>query len=109
MLSHNTTYEIEGKPVLIESGYYLDPIYRRVSNFWHGHYVNPDGSLGEEWSGYGGRFKEIKSSPRAKFEAMWNKILDGVRNDLIEEGMSEEEAEVELGEQVRDFCVRSSL
>jgi hypothetical protein len=39
--------------VKVASGYYLDPIYHRVSNWWTWNEVLPDGSLGPEESGYG--------------------------------------------------------
>lgn len=43
----------DGYLVKIKSGYFLDPIYGRVSNHWHWNKVNADGSLGEAGHGYG--------------------------------------------------------
>ena len=43
----------KGYLVKIKSGYFIDPIYGRVSNFWRWNRVNDDGSLGEEEHGYG--------------------------------------------------------
>lgn len=43
----------DGYPVKVISGYYLDPTYGRVSNWWTWQRVNEDGSLGEQESGYG--------------------------------------------------------
>jgi len=40
-------------PVYILDGYYLDPIYQRLSNFWQWRKVNEDGTLGEKENGYG--------------------------------------------------------
>ena len=48
----------EHYPVYITSGYYLDPIYQRLSNFWTWHKINDDGTLGEIEKGYG-LFSEI--------------------------------------------------
>lgn len=43
----------DGRLVKIKSGYFLDPVYGRVSNFWTWNEVKPDGSLGKHESGYG--------------------------------------------------------
>ncbi len=43
----------DGRTVKIKSGQFLDPVYKRVSNFWTWNEVFPDGSLGEDESGYG--------------------------------------------------------
>ncbi len=43
----------DGRKVKIESGYFLDPIYHRVSNHWTWREVRPDGTLGPKESGYG--------------------------------------------------------
>ena len=43
----------DGRKVKIKSGYYLDPIYGRVSNFWYWNEVKPNGRLGKEECGYG--------------------------------------------------------
>lgn len=45
-----------GRTIKIASGYYLDPIYGRVSNWWEWNEVFPDGSLGPTESGYGYRW-----------------------------------------------------
>ena len=42
-----------GRMVKVASGYYLDPIYGRVSNWWEWNEVLPDGSLGPTECGYG--------------------------------------------------------
>ena len=43
----------DGYEVKITSGYYLDPTYGRLSNFWYWKRVLPDGKLGKEEHGYG--------------------------------------------------------
>lgn len=43
----------DGRTVKIKSGYFLDPVYGRVSNFWHWNEVRSDGTLGKEECGYG--------------------------------------------------------
>lgn len=42
-----------GSMVIVLSGYFLDPVYNRVSNFWTWQYINDDGVLGLIESGYG--------------------------------------------------------
>ena len=41
-----------GYDAYIESGYYLDPIYGRISNFWTWRPVRKNGALGKRISGY---------------------------------------------------------
>ena len=43
----------DGRTVKIKDGYYLDPVYGRVSNFWSWNEVRPDGTLGKDECGYG--------------------------------------------------------
>lgn len=43
----------DGRTVLVKSGYFLDPTYGRVSNFWYWNEVLENGSLGPDESGYG--------------------------------------------------------
>ena len=43
----------DGRTVKIKSGYFLDPVYGRVSNWWEWNEVLPDGKLGTKESGYG--------------------------------------------------------
>jgi hypothetical protein len=43
----------DGRMVKIKDGYYLDPVYGRVSNFWYWNEVKPNGRLGKEECGYG--------------------------------------------------------
>jgi hypothetical protein len=43
----------DGRTVKITSGYFLDPVYRRVSNHWTWRPVLRNGRLGREESGYG--------------------------------------------------------
>lgn len=43
----------DGRKVKIVSGFFLDPTYGRVSNFWRWKEVLPNGKLGKEESGYG--------------------------------------------------------
>ena len=42
-----------GRKVKIIDGYFLDPIYGRVSNFWTWREVFENGKLGKKESGYG--------------------------------------------------------
>lgn len=61
----------EGNPIKITSGYFLDPTYGRVSNFWYWRKIFPDGRLSdEEYSGYGGDdsvFKPISEEDAFKY------------------------------------------
>ncbi|MDP3726603.1 MAG: hypothetical protein Q8R36_05415 [bacterium] len=44
-----------GHPICIIDGYFLDPIYGRLSNHWEWRRVKADGTLGvKKYSGYGG-------------------------------------------------------
>lgn len=44
----------DGRLVKIMSGYFLDPIYHRLSNHFHWREINKDGTLSDtEESGYG--------------------------------------------------------
>ena len=43
----------DGRTVKIKSGYFLDSIYGRISNFWYWNEVLENGSLGPEEHGYG--------------------------------------------------------
>lgn len=43
----------DGRMVKVTSGYFLDPVYGRVSNFWRWKEVLPNGKLGKEECGYG--------------------------------------------------------
>ena len=43
----------DGRPVVVVSGTFLDPVYGRVSNWWTWKPVLDDGLLGEAESGYG--------------------------------------------------------
>ena len=52
-------YKIDDAVVLIEAGQFESG--GRVSNFWGGHEINSDGTLGKEWNGYGYDYKEIKN------------------------------------------------
>ncbi len=45
---------IEDVPSLVTDGYYYDPIYNRLSNFWTWCPIQEDGTLGKAKSGYGG-------------------------------------------------------
>lgn len=50
----DTVKHPDGRSVRIISGYYLDPEYKRLSNFWYWREVLKDGSLAKkEESGYG--------------------------------------------------------
>lgn len=44
----------KGRVIFVTGGYFLDPIYERLSNHWSWRYVRPNGSLGRSGSGYGG-------------------------------------------------------
>lgn len=44
---------MDGVPSLITSGFFLDPTYGYVSNFWEWRPILKDGTLGEPKSGYG--------------------------------------------------------
>lgn len=43
----------DGRKVKITGGFFLDPTYGRVSNFWHWREVKTNGKLGKEECGYG--------------------------------------------------------
>ncbi len=43
----------DGRTVKIKSGYFLDPIYGRVSNWWEWNEVKANGKLGKKECGYG--------------------------------------------------------
>lgn len=43
----------DGRMVKVKSGQFLDPVYRRLSNWWTWQEVKADGTLGVEESGYG--------------------------------------------------------
>ena len=43
----------DGRMVKIKDGYYLDPIYGRLSNFWTWNEVFDNGLLGPDECGYG--------------------------------------------------------
>ncbi len=45
------------KPIKIIDGFFLDPVYGRLSNHWEWRRVLPDGTLGRRGSGYGGDAK----------------------------------------------------
>lgn len=44
--------KIDGVISLITDGYYMDPTYGRISNFWHWRPILEDGSLGRTKCGY---------------------------------------------------------
>ena len=48
-------------PVYLESGYYLDPTYGRVSNFWNFKKIRADGTMSRKTFGeYGQIMQELK-------------------------------------------------
>ena len=60
-LDVGSVYKYEGSLVYITGGYYTDPTYGRLSNHYSWRKVKKDGSLGKEYSGYGGaEFKPVK-------------------------------------------------
>ena len=44
-------------PVIINSGYYLDPQYQRLSNHWEWNRLTSTGKIGKKENGYGNFFK----------------------------------------------------
>lgn len=56
------------KPIKILSGYFLDPTYHRLSNYWTWRRVLSNGSLGIMGSGYGANDEVFK--PVTKQEAI---------------------------------------
>jgi hypothetical protein len=45
-------YDDKGRLIYIVGGFYLDPVYGRVSNFWYWRRVFTDGRLSKVYSGY---------------------------------------------------------
>lgn len=43
----------DGRTVKVTSGCFLDPVYGRVSNYWHWNEILPNGSIGPDEHGYG--------------------------------------------------------
>lgn len=58
----------KGKPIKVLSGQFLDPMYKRLSNYWTWRRVLSNGSLGIMGSGYGANDEVFK--PVTKQEAI---------------------------------------
>ena len=43
----------DGRNVKVVEGHYLDPVFKRVTNFWYWREVLPNGELGSKECGYG--------------------------------------------------------
>ena len=69
----------KGKPIKITHGYFLDPIYHRLSNHWTWRKVLSNGSLGKKGEGYGGNDEVFK--PITKQEAI--KLAKELRRKMI--------------------------
>ena len=69
----------KGKPIKIVSGAFLDPIHKRLSNYWTWRKVLSNGSLGMLGSGYGGNDEIFK--PITKKEAI--KLAKEIRQKMI--------------------------
>ena len=71
---------IDGHPCLITGGYYLDPVYNRVSNHFNWRRINRDGTLQkEESSGYGGDWPLVRDAvviKRVKIPAATWRIIN---------------------------------
>jgi hypothetical protein len=69
----------KGKPIKIISGYFIDPEYDCLSNYWTWRKVLSNGSLGKKGEGYGGNDEVFK--PITKQEAI--KLAKKLRRKMI--------------------------
>lgn len=65
----------KGKPIKITHGYFLDPIYHRLSNHWTWRMVLPSGKLGKKGEGYGGNSEVFKPITRQEAIGVAKKII----------------------------------
>jgi len=68
---NNHVSKNEYYPVYIVEGFYLDPVYQRLSNAWKWRKINEDGTLGEKESDYG-LFSKVDREYEVEIKIKWS-------------------------------------